>query len=182
MRPGLAFQRQQYPNALHMAVTRPRTQPGLGRVVRRDLAQRSTTHAAQERDAGVGRHLRRRRPGDDGRGRLVHQDGHDRNCSTRRARCRGADATGVASVTRRRRRRSACAPGGHDAAAGARDMIERWPRAERIDPAERAEPIESTEPKTRSSPDRRADPTEPIDSTEFLEAIESTEPLTARRA
>ena len=44
---GWRFNGQQYPNAIHMAVTRPQTQPGLGRRVRRPTSpKRSRTRTS----------------------------------------------------------------------------------------------------------------------------------------
>ena len=77
---GWRFNGQQYPNALHMAVTRPQTRQGLAEAFATDLADAvAYAHAHARRAGEVGRHLRRRRRRDDRRGRLVHQDGHGRH-------------------------------------------------------------------------------------------------------
>lgn len=46
---GWRFNGQQYPNAIHMAVTRPQTQPGVLDAFRADLAE-AVTHAREHRD------------------------------------------------------------------------------------------------------------------------------------
>ena len=77
---GWRMNGQQYPNALHMAVTRPQTQPGVVERWRSDLAD-AVDYAPEHRDeAGeIGRHLRGRRGGHDRRGRQLHQVLHGRN-------------------------------------------------------------------------------------------------------
>ena len=64
MRPqGWRFNGQQYPNALHMAVTRPQTQPGVVEAFAADLAEAvayAKEQAAAARQAVRRRHLRRR--------------------------------------------------------------------------------------------------------------------------
>ena len=59
---GWRFNGQQYPNALHMAVTRPQTQPGVAERSERDLAD-AVAYAREHRDEPprVRRDLRRRR-------------------------------------------------------------------------------------------------------------------------
>ena len=57
---GWRFNGQQYPNALHMAVTRPQTQPGVAEAFAADLAEAvayARAHAGEAPD--VRRHLRR---------------------------------------------------------------------------------------------------------------------------
>jgi hypothetical protein len=50
MRPrGWRFNGQQYPNALHMAVTRPQTQPGVADAFARDLAD-AVQYALEHKD------------------------------------------------------------------------------------------------------------------------------------
>ena len=61
-RRGWRFNGQQYPNALHMAVTRPQTQPGVVEAFAADLAEAvdyAREHARTSRRA-VRRDLRRR--------------------------------------------------------------------------------------------------------------------------
>ena len=60
---GWRFNGQQYPNALHMAVTRPQTQPGVAEAFATDLAEAvayATGHAGEPR---LGGRLRRGRRG-----------------------------------------------------------------------------------------------------------------------
>ncbi len=77
---GWRFNGQQYPNALHMAVTRPQTQPGVAEAFAADLAD-AVAYAVEHagRGAAVGRHLRRRGRRHDRRGRRVHPGGHGRH-------------------------------------------------------------------------------------------------------
>jgi glutamate/tyrosine decarboxylase-like PLP-dependent enzyme len=51
---GWRFNGQQYPNALHMAVTRPQTQPGVAEAFAADLAEAVTYAAAQTGDPKSG--------------------------------------------------------------------------------------------------------------------------------
>ena len=77
---GWRFNGQQYPNALHMAVTRPQTQPGLAETFATDLADGvayARDHAG--RGAGLRGHLRRHSRRADRRGRRLHQDGDGRH-------------------------------------------------------------------------------------------------------
>ena len=77
---GWRFNGQQYPNALHMAVTRPQTQPGVAEAFAADLAEAVGYAArARRRSAQVGGYLRGCRRRDDRRGGRVHQDGHERH-------------------------------------------------------------------------------------------------------
>ena len=77
---GWRFNGQQYPNALHMAVTRPQTQPGVAETFATDLADGVDVRPpARRRGAQVGGHLRRRGRRDDRRGGRVHQGGHGRH-------------------------------------------------------------------------------------------------------
>ncbi len=77
---GWRFNGQQYPNSIHMAVTRPQTQPGLSRSVREGSRRRSAVRArAQGRKARVGRCLRRHRRRHDLRSRRVHPLGDGRH-------------------------------------------------------------------------------------------------------
>ena len=70
---GWRFNGQQYPNAIHMAVTRPQTQPGVAEAFATDLAEAvAYADGARGRGAEVGRDLRRRRRRHDRRGRRVH--------------------------------------------------------------------------------------------------------------
>ncbi len=74
---GWRFNGQQYPNALHMAVTRPQTQAGLADpVCLGPLRGRRLRRGPWGPGAEVGCHLWRRRRRDDRRGGRVHQDGH----------------------------------------------------------------------------------------------------------
>ncbi len=94
---GWRFNGQQYPNALHMAVTRPQTQPGVAEAFATDLADAvayAKEHAAG--DAEVGRHLRRRGRRHDRRGRRVHQDGHGRHARHAAGRARRRDPVATA--------------------------------------------------------------------------------------
>ncbi len=50
---GWRFNGQQYPNALHMAVTRPQTQPGVAETFTTDLAE-AVTYARQHKDEPAG--------------------------------------------------------------------------------------------------------------------------------
>jgi hypothetical protein len=53
MRPkGWRFNGQQYPNAIHMATTRPQTQPGVVEAFASDLAE-AVAHAKEKQAAGV---------------------------------------------------------------------------------------------------------------------------------
>ena len=77
---GWRFNGQQYPNALHMAVTRPQTQPGVAETFATDLAEAvDYARGARRRGPEVGGHLRRCGRGDDRRSRRVHQDGDGRH-------------------------------------------------------------------------------------------------------
>ncbi len=70
---GWRFNGQQYPNALHMAVTRPQTQPEVVGEFAADLAD-AVTYAKEHAGRGpqVGCHLRRRGRRHDRGGRRVH--------------------------------------------------------------------------------------------------------------
>ena len=77
---GWRFNGQQYPNALHMAVTRPQTQPRGGRDVRgRPGRRRRLRQGARRRGTHVRRHLRRRGRRHDRRGGRVHPRRHGRH-------------------------------------------------------------------------------------------------------
>ena len=77
---GWRFNGQQYPNAIHMAVTRPQTQPGVAETFAADLAE-AVAYAVEHKDepAGSARDLRRRRRRPDRRGRRVHPGRHGRH-------------------------------------------------------------------------------------------------------
>jgi hypothetical protein len=51
---GWRFNGQQYPNALHMAVTRPQTQPGVAEAFAADLAEAVVYAAAQTGEPASG--------------------------------------------------------------------------------------------------------------------------------
>ena len=125
---GWRFNGQQYPNALHMAVTRPQTQPqvvaefaaGPGR--RRGLRQ-----GARRRGTQVRGHLRRRGRRHDRRGGRVHPRRHGRHA--RRAVLHPGQVTAAETgrpdrrgspAARRRRRRLVPRSPAYDAAARAR--------------------------------------------------------------
>ena len=77
---GWRFNGQQYPNALHMAVTRPQTQAGVADTFADDLADAvayANEHAGEA--AQVRRDLRRRGRRHDRRGRRVHPRRHGRH-------------------------------------------------------------------------------------------------------
>ena len=77
---GWRLNGQQYPNALHMAVTRPQTQPGVVERWRdRPRRRRRLRDPARRRAREVRRHLRRRRRRHERRGRRVHPRGHGRH-------------------------------------------------------------------------------------------------------
>ena len=77
---GWRFNGQQYPNALHMAVTRPQTQPQVVARVRRRLGRRrGLRQGARRRGPQVRRHLRRGRRRHDRGGRRVHPRRHGRH-------------------------------------------------------------------------------------------------------
>ena len=77
---GWRFNGQQYPNALHMAVTRPQTQPQVVEEFAADLAD-AVGYAKVARGGGaqVGGDLRRRGRRHDRGGRRVHPGGHGRH-------------------------------------------------------------------------------------------------------
>ncbi len=77
---GWRFNGQQYPNALHMAVTRPQTQARWSEAFATDLDE-AVAYAAEHADEtpGVGCRLRGRGRRDDRRGRRVHPDGDGRD-------------------------------------------------------------------------------------------------------
>ena len=77
---GWRFNGQQYPNALHMAVTRPQTQPDVAATFAADLSDAvayAKEHAAEA--AEVRGDLRRRGRRHDRRGRRVHPRRHGRH-------------------------------------------------------------------------------------------------------
>ena len=80
-RRGWRFNGQQYPNAIHMAVTRPQTQPGVVEAFAADLADAvGRLRARARRRAGhLERDLRRRAGRPQPRGRGVHPRRHDRH-------------------------------------------------------------------------------------------------------
>ena len=87
---GWRLNGQQYPNAIHMDVTRPQTQPGVAERWATDLADAvAVRRGARDRARQVRRHLRRGRRRDDRRGRRVHPLGHGRHDgpAERAARC-----------------------------------------------------------------------------------------------
>ena len=70
---GWRFNGQQYPNAIHMAVTRPQTQAGLADAFAADLAEAvQYAHEHKDEKPESARDLRRRRRRHDRRGRRVH--------------------------------------------------------------------------------------------------------------
>ena len=73
---GWRFNGQQYPNAIHMAVTRPQTQPGVAEHLRNRprRCRLPTRTRAQDEAPRLGRRLRRRRRRHDRRSRRFHQD------------------------------------------------------------------------------------------------------------
>ena len=74
-REGWRFNGQQYPNGIHMAVTRPQTQPGVVETFAADLAEAVPyAHRAQGRESRERRDLRRRRRRHDRRGRRRSSD------------------------------------------------------------------------------------------------------------
>ena len=77
---GWRFNGQQYPNALHMAVTRPQTQPQVVPEFTADLAD-AVDYAKEHADEAprVRRHLRRRGRRHDRRGGRVHPRRHGRH-------------------------------------------------------------------------------------------------------
>ncbi len=76
---GWRFNGQQYPNALHMAVTRPQTQPGVSERFAADLAD-AVAYARDpgRRSTAFRGHLRWGGRWHDRRGRRGHQGGHGR--------------------------------------------------------------------------------------------------------
>ena len=77
---GWRFNGQQYPNALHMAVTTaPDPAPGGARVRGGPGRRRGLRQGARRRGAPLGRHLRRRRGRHDRRGGRVHPRRHGRH-------------------------------------------------------------------------------------------------------
>ena len=131
---GWRFNGQQYPNAIHMAVTRPQTQPGVVERVRRRprRGRRLRQGEARRRRGGLHRRdLRRRGRRADRRGRGVHRRGHDRHarhpavaCRRRSRVSRAADGDGFVLAVDLGHRR----PEGRPGLARRRDRLVGAPR------------------------------------------------------
>ena len=127
---GWRFNGQQYPNALHMAVTRPQTQPEVVPEFAADLAD-AVAYAKEHADGGaqVGGDLRRRGRRHDRGGGRVHPRRHGRHA--RRAVHHPGQVsepeTGRPAVWVRRLRRGA-----------GRTARRRWPASPTTSPAGRA--------------------------------------------